>query len=300
MKDTSRGCLSGNLSRLLSWLYLGSVILSLSVNAGPVITGGPLSKDKEMAQPDIPRLNQKRSDAPWILNWYGPDSGYMNNGDAQKSASTDHIKAASNGVLDQPNLSTMKGLLRTVDVQLDFGPEHMMPGTEGDWMVISLGTRADAAGGRNMSSRYGFRDLNNFDTWQIIVIHASENLKAVMSPAQDDYAQIWINGEKWHNDAEWTGSPIEVDFDVEVEFKAGNNVLLYRCGESGGHEYANLHFDDETMQQVKIIPDKAKTKDAFFDELANLSTPVDRQHKLSCCWAEIKRGTIGRTIDTGP
>ena len=52
--------------------------------AGPVITSGPLSKEKEMQQPEQSRLNQKRPDALWILNWYGPDSGYMNNGGAKK------------------------------------------------------------------------------------------------------------------------------------------------------------------------------------------------------------------------
>ena len=92
-------------------------------------------------------------------------------------------------------------------------------------------------------------------------------MKAIMSPSHDDHAQIWINGEKWFNDSTWTGHPVEVDFDIEVDLKAGGNVLLYRCGESGGHDYANLHFDDKTMDKVKIYPDKAKSKEAFFDEI---------------------------------
>jgi len=256
--------------------------------AGSVITSGPLSEEQEMKQPNQPRLNQKRDGAPWILNWYGPDGGYMNNGGAKKSAFIDHIKNATNGVLDQPSLSTIEGLLKTKHVKINFEPKHSMTGTEGEWMITNLGTRADAAGGRNMSSRYGFRDLNNFDTWQIIVINAPKDMKAIMSPAQDDYAQIWINGQKWHNDSEWTGGPTEVDFDVQVELKVGNNVLLYRCGESGGHEYANLYFDRTTMQQVRIIPNQAKTKAAFFDELANLPTLVYRRDKLACFWADFK------------
>ena len=142
-----------------------------------------------------------------------------------------------------------------------------------------------------MSSRYGFADLNNFDTWQIIVINAPENMKAIMSPAQDDYAQIWINGQKWHNDSEWTGSPTEVDFDIEVDLKAGNNVLVYRGGESGGHEYANLHFDRDTMQKVQIIPDQAKTKAAFFDELINLPILVSHRGRLVSFWADFKLET---------
>ena len=28
----------------------------------------------------------------------------------------------------------------------------------------------------------------------------------------------WISGEKWHNDSQWTGHPVEVDFD-RVTFK---------------------------------------------------------------------------------
>ena len=259
--------------------------------AGPVITSGPLSKEKEMQQPEQSRLNQKRPDALWILNWYGPDSGYMNNGGAKKSSTIDHIKNATNGILDQPILSTIEGLLKTKEVKVNFPPKHAMIGMEGDWMIVNLGTRPDAAGGRNMSSRYGFADLNNFDTWQIIVINAPTNMKAIMSPAQDDYAQIWINGQKWHNDSEWTGSPTEVDFDIEVDLKAGNNVLVYRCGESGGHEYANLHFDRDTMQKVRIIPDQAKTKAAFFDELVNLPILVSNRGRLVSFWADFKLET---------
>ena len=64
------------------------------------------------------------------------------------------------------------------------------------------------------------------DTYAICVIDAPEDMKAVMSPAHNDHAQIWINGEKWYNNSAWTGAAQQVDFNVEVQLQKGANVLL--------------------------------------------------------------------------
>jgi len=273
----------------ISLALLLVVLLAISSQlalAAPNVKGGPLKGKKEMAQPDAARLNQMRPKAPWIESWYIPDGGYMNNGGFAPSAPIDHIDEATKGKLTQPILSTIEGLLSTQDIKVQFDKKHLMKGSVGGWKCATF-TPTEATG-RNMSSRYGLADTSNFDTWQIIVIQAPSKMKAIMSPSQDDHAQIWVNGEKWHNDSVWTGNPVDVDFDIEIQLEAGGNVLLYRCGESGGHDYANLHLDDATMKKVKIFPTKAaKTQAAFFAQAA-AALSVGPAGKLSTSWGDIK------------
>ena len=258
--------------------------ISQSAIAGKVIKGGPLKGDG-MQEPKEARLDSKREKAPWIHSWYIPEP-YMNNGGFGPSAPIDHIDEATKGKLTQPKLSTIEGLLMTKDVPLNFPKKHQLKGAKGTWKCATF--EPAGGNGRNMSSRYGLADHSNFDTWQIIVIQSPENMKAIISPAQDDHVQIWLNGEKWHNDSKWTGSPIEVDFDIEVDLVAGGNVLLYRCGESGGHDYANMHMDDATMKKVKIFPTKkAKSQDDFFAEAAS-ALSVGPAGKLPSTWGDIK------------
>jgi len=263
------------------------VTMQLAMAGKPNITGGPIKKGDEMneAGADAARLDSRRPDAPWITEWLVPDGGFMNNGGFAVSAPNDLIDEATKGKLDQPTLSTYEGLLKAKEIGIDFPKKNHMKGAKGEFLVVSF--EPGEAGGRNMSSRYGLPCQNNFDTYQIIVIDAPGDMKAVMSPSQDDHAQIWINGEKWFNDSVWTGHPVDVDFDVEIELKAGGNVLLYRCGESGGHDYANLHLDDNTMGKVKIYPDKAKKASAFFNEIAP-SFGVAPKGKLPSVWGDVK------------
>ena len=263
------------------------VTMQLAMAGKPNITGGPIKKGDEMneAGADAARLDSRRPDAPWITEWLVPDGGFMNNGGFAVSAPNDLIDEATKGKLDQPTLSTYEGLLKAKEIGIDFPKKNHMKGAKGEFLVVSF--EPGEAGGRNMSSRYGLPDNDNFDTYQIIVIDAPGDMKAIMSPSQDDHAQIWINGEKWFNDSVWTGHPVDVDFDVEIELKAGGNVLLYRCGESGGHDYANLHLDDKTMGKVKIYPDKAKKANAFFNEIAP-AFGVAPKGKLPSVWGDVK------------
>ena len=266
-------------------LVAAMAFISQSAIAGKVIKDGPLKGDG-MQEPKEARLDSKREKAPWIESWYIPDGGYMENGGFGPSAPIDHIDEATKGKLTQPKLSTIEGLLMTKDVPLNFPKKHQLKGAKGTWKCATF--EPAGGNGRNMSSRYGLADHSNFDTWQIIVIQAPENMKAIISPAQDDHVQIWLNGEKWHNDSTWTGHPTEVDFDIEVDLVAGGNVLLYRCGESGGHDYANMHMDDATMKKVKIFPTKkAKTQDDFFAEAAS-ALSVGPAGKLPSTWGDIK------------
>ena len=109
-----------------------------------------------------------------------------------------------------------------------------------------------------------------------------------MSPAHDDHAQIWINGEKWYNNSRWTGAAQTILHNVEVDLQKGANVVLYRVGESGGSAYINLHFDDDTHKVCKIYPDKSKDQKSFFSEVAGV-LPVDPTGKATTTWADIKR-----------
>jgi len=272
--------------KICSVLVLVAFLTSVQfVSAGDVIKDGPVKEKDWMGNAEPAPLNEKRDDAPWITKWLVPDGGYMANGGFAVSAPKDLIDEATKGKLDQLTLSTYEGLLKAKEIGIDFPKKNHMKGAVGDFLVVEF--EPAEAGGRNMSSRYGLPCQNNFDTYQIIVIDAPGDMKAIMSPAQDDHAQIWINGEKWFNDSRWTGSPVEVDFDIEVKLKAGGNVLLYRCGESGGHDYANLHLDDKTMGKVKIYPDKAKKANAFFNEIAP-AFGVAPKGKLPSVWGDVK------------
>jgi hypothetical protein len=270
--------------RTVETLTLFAVSVQI-ILAGPIIKDGPLKEGNEMSNPEISPLNQLRPNASWITSWYVPDGGYMNNSGYKISAPKDLIKEGTDGRLTQERLSTVEGLLMTKNIRLDWG-EHTMKGAKGDWIVVDSKPSAF-----NMSSRYGLPDTNNFDIYQIIVIEAFDDMKSLISPAQDDYAQIWINGYKWHNNSEWTGAVMEVDFDVRVPLNKGANVLLYRCSESTGADYANLHFDDTTMKNVNIFPKVAKDKASFFSEvdpILSMKTSVKLKGKISTVWANIK------------
>ena len=130
--------------------------------------------------------------------------------------------------------------------------------------------------------------IDNIDTYTICVIDAPEDMTSVMSPAHDDHAQIWINGEKWYNNSRWTGAALQVDYNIEVQLVKGANVVVYRCGESGGHAYMNLHFDDKTHKAVDIYPQKAKDQKSFFNEVKSVLA-VDPVGKLATTWADLKR-----------
>ena len=242
--------------------------------------GGPL-KDNELlvTRPNADHLNEDHTAVQtWITKWYGPDGNYENNGGFNTSGPRDLMSEGTAGEITDVSLSTMNGLLKTKKFDVEWGDDH---GGTRAWTVFEI----DPADGDNMN-RGG--PVDNLDTYAVIVIDSPTDMTSVMSPAQDDYAQIWINGEKWHNNATWTGGTYNVDYNIEVKFRKGTNVLLFRCGEGGGSAFFNLHFDDETHKAVKIFPDKATDRDTFFDEIEGI-LPVEPHEKLTTTWADIKR-----------
>jgi len=259
---------------------LGVSFAPLAIAQGVVnISGGPLGEDALLENPTEAALDEDHSDVEtWITKWYGPDGNYENNGTFQVSGPMDFIEEGSGGKLTQASLSTLEGLLMTQDVDMEWGDDH---GGTRAWTVFEI----DPADGNNME-RGG--PVDNIDTYAIVVIDSPSDMTSVMSPAHDDHAQIWINGEKWYNNTAWTGAAQQVDFNIEVQLQKGVNVLLYRCGESGGSAYFNLHFDDATHDAVTIYPDAATDKQGFFDEIMPL-TAVEPTGKLTTTWGDIKR-----------
>ena len=251
------------------------------VFAAGLIQGGPLAEDQHLENPDPndDSLREDHSDVEtWITKWYGPDGNYENNGGFPASALVDLMDEGTGGKITDASLSTIAGLMMTQDIEVEWGDDH---GGTRAWTVFEI----DPADGNNMN-----RDgpIDNIDTYAVIVIDAPSAMTSIMSPAHDDHAHIWINGEKWYNNSRWTGAVKTILHNVEVELQKGANVLLYRCGESGGSAYFNLHFDDATHDAVTIYPKDATDQQSFFDEITPL-TPVEPQGKLTTTWADLKR-----------
>jgi hypothetical protein len=271
-----------NLFVLTISLSLGLVfsVTNLAIAIGePNLKGGPLKDDELFAtQPDQVAEDHSGYDT-WIRKWYGPNGNYTNNGN-EANHSNELIKLGTNDELTQEELSTIDGLLRTKNEITEIKWDDAHGGTR-EWTVFELNP-ADAD---NMN-----RDgpIDSIDTYGIIVIDAPKEMTPVMSPAHDNYAQIWINGDKWYNHPTWTDAVQNVHFNVEVLFKKGVNVLLFRVTEGGGSAYMNLHFDDATHDAVKIYPDEANDKAGFFSEIER-ALPVVPAGKLTTIWADIKR-----------
>ena len=167
----------------------------------------------------------------------------------------------------------------TQDIEMEWGDDH---GGTRAWTVFEL----EVADDHNMN-RDGPAD--NIDTYVMCVIDSPSDMQAVMSPAHDDWAQIWINGEKWYNNTRWTGNNQTILHTVEVDLQKGANVLLYRCGESGGAAYLNLHFDDATHDAVTIYPKDSTDQSSFFAEIQDIIVSVEPAGKLTTTWADIKQ-----------
>lgn len=263
---------------ILSIFYM-SVCSLVFAQAKVNIQGGPLGELEVLSvPPDGTQLNEDHSGAAnWIHKWYGLDGNYENNGGFNLSAPIDLISQGTAQSLSQEELSTVNGLLKTQRIGIEW---HQKNGGTRQWTVYEV----NPADPHNIN-RNGVE--NNFDCYGILVIRASNTMTAVMSPAHDDYAQIWINGEKWYNNSRWTGAPKQVDYNIEVEFKKGANVLLYRVGEGSGAAYMNLHFDAKTHREIKIYPFNATDQKGFFSEI-NRFLNVQAKGKITTIWANIK------------
>ncbi len=243
------------------------------------VKGGPLEEAEFFQNPPGIIDEDHSGFNTWISKWYGPSGNYTESGGPGSVIKRDLIDEGTNGELTQEELSTLAGLQKTQNKVTDINWDNH--GGTREWTVFELDPNSD-----NNMNRGGPAD--NIDIYGIIVIDSPKTMTSVMSPAHDNNAQIWINGEKWYYHSEWTGAAKKVDYNVEIELQKGANVLLYRVSEGGGGAYMNLHFDDATHDAVDIYPDKATDKASFFTEIAGV-LPVEPRGKLTSIWADIKR-----------
>ena len=243
------------------------------------VKGGPLKEADFFTKPPGTVDEDHAGYNTWISKWYGPDGNYTNTGGPGNVIRRDLIDEGTDGKLTQVTLSTLAGLQKTKNIdEIDWGDAN---GGPRKWNVFELDPNSE-----NNMNRNGPAD--NIDIYGILVIDAPKAMTSVMSPAHDNNAQIWINGEKWYYHPDWTGGAKRVDYNVEIKLQKGANVLLYRVSEGGGGAYMNLHFDDETHDTVDIYPDAATNKEEFFKEIDGV-LPVEPIGKLTTIWADIKQ-----------
>jgi len=208
----------------------------------------------------------------WLTKWWALSGPVTNTGGFAVSATHDWLSEGTGGKLSQESVSTWAGLQLTKTTKVNL-PDN---GGELGWKVITI----DPNGGNNMSVAYGLADETNIDTYAIIVVDSPTARSTTIHPAHDDYAHIWLNGTKVYDNPNWTGGATIVTTPTAVDLKKGTNVLLYRCGESGGSDYFNLHFEASDAD-LKIVP---TMDDKFFDVLA----PVNPAGKIASVWGKIK------------
>jgi hypothetical protein len=223
---------------------------------------------------------QHTSSDEWIAKWYSMEN-VMNTGGFAISGGIDYFSEGSGGDITHEIISTTKGLgvLDRTEIVLDDAHSGLGMGEDGvwDWEVIDI----NVDDSRNMSSSWGLVDQSDFTWHGIIVLKAPSARSTTMHPAHDDYAQIWINGEQVYDNDQWTGGVKTVTQPTEVDLVQGDNVLLFKCGEAGGDDYVNLHFEDGDSD-LDIVP----TLDGEFLRYAGLA--VEAQGKVSTTWGALK------------
>lgn len=222
-------------------------------------------------------MNKDFPDAPWITHWYsfGP---ITENGGHPKGSGVEWIKEGTGGKLTDVKVSTFEGLKEAKNTVVK------LPKNGGNF-EFSV-TEIDPADGNNQGHQFPSgkgKDLNNIDSYHILVIGSPKAQTLTGYPAHDDHAQIWLNGTKIYGNAKWTGKATTVDYTFKAPFKEGTNVLLFRISEGGGSDYLNLHFQDQ--DSLRILP----TKSGRFWESIQGGVAVDSKDKIASTWADIKR-----------
>lgn len=208
----------------------------------------------------------------WIEKWWGLDL-VTNTGGFNDSAAVDYLAEGSGGAISNASVSTREGAGKTTNVVVNL-PDN---GGALAWSIVTINTEDQF----NMSTSHGIPDGGDLTWHGIIVVISPDDRTTTMHPAHDDYAQIWINGEQVYDNSAWTGGVREVTTPTEIQLKKGENFLHFKCGESGGADYVNLHF--ETTDTDLLI---APTNDNLF---LDVLTPVEPKNKLATTWADIKR-----------
>ena len=208
----------------------------------------------------------------WIENWWGLDL-VTETGGFGTSAEIDYLSEGTDGVITNASVSTREGALQTGNVLVKAVSNGALLG----WSII----RIDIEDQNNISSSHGFADVNNVTWHGIIAIISPDDRTTTMHPAHDDHAQIWLNGDMVYDIPDWTGGVQSVTTPTEIQLHKGENYLHFKCGESGGGDYVNLHFE-ATDTDLLIAP----TLDNLF---LDVLTPVEPKGKLATQWADLKQ-----------
>lgn len=222
--------------------------------------------------PAVSAQNWQPAGDQWIEKWWGLDP-ILNTGHFNDTATTDYLSNGTGGEISDVTVSMRQGAGLTGRLTVNL-PDN---GGALGWGIVDINIEDS----NNMSTSHGLNPINNF-TWQgIILIQSPDDRTTTMHPAHDDYAQIWINGDKVYDNSAWTGGVQSVTTPTEVDLLKGENFLHFRCGEGGGGDYVNLRFE-ESDADLKIAP---TLDNQFLDVL----TPVEPKNKLATTWADIKR-----------
>ena len=223
---------------------------------------------------------QKTGDDGWIEQWLSMEV-VMQNGGFAASGGIDFLSEGTGGDVTHESVSTVKGLAditrQPIELDKKYAGEGMGEDGVWDWEVVEI----DTDDSNNMSTGWGMVASDNFTWHGIIVMKAPSARSTTMHPAHDDYAQIWINGELVYDNDQWTGGVKTVTQPMDVDLVQGDNVVLFKCGESGGDDYINLHFEDSDSD-IDIVP----TEEGDFWIYAGLA--VEARDKASTTWGELK------------
>lgn len=207
----------------------------------------------------------------WIVKWWGPGLVIKTGGFAN-SAKIDYMSEGTGGKLTNASVSTPQGVGRTKNTPLNLASN----GGALPWKVITI----DPKDQNNMSTSHGLKDQTDVTWHGVIAIISPNDRKTKIHPAHDDHAEIWLNGDKVYDNPAWTGAVEKVTKPTDVQLKKGENYLHFKCGESGGADYVNLHFEAGDAD-LKVAP---TTDDKFLEVL----TAVEAKGKLTTTWGSIK------------
>jgi hypothetical protein len=237
-----------------TWLIVSALALSLVVS-------GAVAQDW-----------QGSGDDAWVEGWLGLEI-IENNGGFAASALVDFISEGTGGSHTHETVSTQSGVRATQSMVValaDYGGDHT-------WKPITI----DTEDGDNMATSWGLDAGSDDIEWYGIIIAASPSAQTVtMHPAHDDHLQIWLNGAQVYDNSAWTGGVRTVTTPTDIDMNKGGNVMLFKCGESGGSAYVNVFFAADNLE---ISP----TVDGQFFEVLDL-VGVEAKGKSSVTWGGLK------------
>ena len=208
----------------------------------------------------------------WVGKWWGLDL-VTDTGGFSTSAGIDYLSEGTGGAISNASVSTREGAAKTANLFVNL-PDN---GGSLAWSIVNL----DIDSQQNMSTSHGIPDGTDITWHGIIVVISPDDRTTKIHPAHDDHAQIWLNGEQVYDNPDWTGGAQSVTTPTEIQLQKGENFLHYKCGESGGGDYVNLHFE-ATDIDLLIAP----TLDNLF---LDVLTPVEPKGKIAVTWGNLKR-----------